>query len=215
MSQTNARFQGGGAILPQGASPGSINAGEKALILDADGIVKTQDAAGTKTAIAGASTQYFGAVSGAVTDKITLTVLGDADGNYDVEGMIVCGHAGATFAFEPNNGTTNLKSIAGDWLTGAAASAAWPVLGRSGANPFGGMALGDRFTFSGRFTAKTGGTRHIEIIGFLDSGTDNGFHMEGQWTDTSTNLTSIDLQSSLADGLDVGSYFRLKARGES
>lgn len=51
MSQTNARFQGGGIVLPQGSSPGSINVGEQALILDSDGTAKLQASDGTKTSI--------------------------------------------------------------------------------------------------------------------------------------------------------------------
>ena len=53
MSQTNSRLQGGGLILPQGSSPGGIAVGEKALIVDVDGSVKVQDAAGNKTPVGG------------------------------------------------------------------------------------------------------------------------------------------------------------------
>ncbi len=46
MSQTNARFQGGGIILPTGSSAGSINVGEKALVVDANGLVAVSDSLG-------------------------------------------------------------------------------------------------------------------------------------------------------------------------
>lgn len=51
MSQTNARFQGGGVILPQGASAGSINVGEKALIQDTDGTIALLDSLGLRTTV--------------------------------------------------------------------------------------------------------------------------------------------------------------------
>jgi len=53
MSQTNARLQGGAIILPRGASPGNIGVGESGVFLDADGVVKAQDATGTKSTLGG------------------------------------------------------------------------------------------------------------------------------------------------------------------
>lgn len=53
MSQTNARLQGGGIVLPQGSSPGNVNVGEKALFIDTDGTAKTIDSTGTKASLAG------------------------------------------------------------------------------------------------------------------------------------------------------------------
>jgi hypothetical protein len=46
MSQTNARFQGGGVVLPVGAGAGNVNAGEGSMIIDTDGVLKTVDVAG-------------------------------------------------------------------------------------------------------------------------------------------------------------------------
>lgn len=56
MSQTNARFQQGGVILPRGSSPGNIGSGESALILDIDGSVKLQAPDGSKASIGGGGT---------------------------------------------------------------------------------------------------------------------------------------------------------------
>ena len=90
MSQTNSRLQGGGLILPQGSSPGNIGVGEKALILDSDGTVKTQDSAGTKTAISGGDAGLISAPVGAPTADLTVSgLLGDTDGGYVIKGRIL------------------------------------------------------------------------------------------------------------------------------
>lgn len=48
MSQTNARLQGSGLILPRGGTLGPINAGENGIIVDTDGTLKQVKADGTK-----------------------------------------------------------------------------------------------------------------------------------------------------------------------
>lgn len=159
--------------------------------------------------------EYFAAVSGASVGNLVLSGMdGDTDGDYEISGQIISGHSGATFVFEPNNQNANLKAFAGDYLSGGASGTVWAVVGKVASFPQG-VVAGDVFNFWGHLTIQTGRIRSVNISGFMDTTTDDAYHMEGIWTDTTTNLTSLELQSSQSDGLADGSWFRAVSLGRS
>lgn len=134
MSQTNARLQGGGMILPQGSSPGNINVGEQALILDSDGTPKLQRSDGTKNAIGGACDFNSAApaatrvVRFVATSNITLSGNQALDSGTTVDGDRVLS-AGQTTQSE--NGIwiagAGAWTRATDWNDGSQMSAGTPI----------------------------------------------------------------------------------------
>jgi len=85
MSQTNARFVGGAVILPQGANAPSVNVGEKALVVQADGTAGLLDSLGAVAAVGGAcklvvrlvSTSNIASLTGTPTIDSIATNAGD------------------------------------------------------------------------------------------------------------------------------------------
>lgn len=160
--------------------------------------------------------EYFTQVAGASIQTMTLSGLdGNTDGDYDVFGQIVGGHAGAIWDFRPNGNTANLLQAIGDGIHGTAFGAKWIAIGWTGFYNAGTIGVGETLTFSGVLSIRTGLPWLLAYTGYINGAVPNIIIFNGQCTATATNLTSLALASNQTDGLAAGSFLRLRARGVS
>jgi hypothetical protein len=143
------------------------------------------------------SLDHYVALSGTAT-SITLTGLnGNAEGGYKIDG---CGTAPAVSAanwqLEPNGSASNLVARVGDVAVGSSSRSDW-LFGNTGAY---GFASGSRFCFTGHMTARTGRVRQIWVSGYTTDSNHDALYIIGEWTDTTTNLTSFTMVTGQANG---------------
>lgn len=130
---------------------------------------------------------------------------GDEDEYYVLKYRIIKANA-STMTLRPNGLTSNLLN------EGLSTNSETPTYTSSSDWPIGGSASTfDEFVGEVRLEAKTGFSRagHNWLFDSV-SGVTPRFHTRGfVWNDSSTNITSFDITSSLASGIDVGSTFEL------
>lgn len=216
MSQTNSRLQGGGLILPQGSSPGSINVGEKALILDSDGGLKTQDSAGVIAPVGGTITTTHAV--GADVQNFDITGLaGDTDGDYVLTGRIVMPNGVVpTISLQPNQISANQ-----DGNIQSTVSSNPPATTRITSLMLAQIATDAAGTpyvwFNARLTALTGRVRRFLSQGTDFSGTTANTKRTlltiGEWSDTTTVITSLRIATNVAASIKAGSFFVLQRTG--
>ena len=178
-------------FTPVGGGSGTVHVGSG---LSGDGSVGTP--------LITSPTEYYASLTAGAATSLTLSGLnGDADGIYKVRFYIKSVQAANNIKIQVNGADTNLNCVFGDRLHGSVSlSGSWTVA-RAGLNPqpFGN---GDFLTLDGFFNAKSGRKREYNALGyaFLPA-TGNGFELLGEYTDTTTNLTSISVVGSVATGL--------------
>lgn len=158
------------------------------------------------------SPDHFVALSGAAT-SITLSGLnGNAEGGYWID---FCGQtalvSAAGWQFMPNGLATNLNAFAADGKVGGSSRTDW-FFANSGLY---GFSSGTLFCVQGHMTARTGRVRQFQVEGFTNDTNKESLKIVGQWGDTTTNLTSMTVQSNQANGLTntgtTGTYLRMSA----
>lgn len=156
-------------------------------------------------------------VGGSAVSDITFsaTLDGDTDGQYIIQGSVSDPNVGlgTELRLQPNAVTSNQSSR---WQGNI------NDVGAVGATASSSMVLGIHMNVSGVtffnaiFRAKTGKMRScISQMGYVGA-TRSGFVAGGGgWTDTSTNVTSIKIASSAANGIGAGSNFKLYKRQDT
>lgn len=152
--------------------------------------------------------------------SIDLTVDGDTDGDYAIEGGGSFTSDPVTMKFQINGSDSGITALSADALVGGSPSTSF-VIARNGLNPYT-FLTGNVFTFTGRLTVKQGRVRSLSVTVFVKGNADQfsaGFSMDtftvnGQRSTTNDNVTSFALVAS-ASVLAAGSWMRLKALGTS
>jgi hypothetical protein len=136
---------------------------------------------------------------------------GDTDGGYLIEGTIVTGAASPVFSLQPNGLTTNQlgREILIDTAVNAPVSVATLRIAQAGAT------VGSEVSFKAYMTSKSGRVRHVYAQSFWKTGggaqvMDN---ITSEWTDTAAVITSVNVFSSVASGIGIGSKLTLKRLG--
>jgi len=197
MSQTNARLQGGGVVLPQGASPGNVNVGEKALIIDTDGLLKMQDSAGNK----GAASGGWVTMTPLAAPAASITLSGIANQDIIIVGRIVTpsGAGAEDIKVRPNGADTNCESHQKGFSTGGDADSAPAYLSIAGITASNTVDFEVRLKFNGAarlFVA--------EAFRFIAGPTRVEGHATGRWNDSATVLSTVTIQLSGGSNLDTG-----------
>jgi hypothetical protein len=154
------------------------------------------------------SLDHYIALSAPAT-SITLTGLnGNAEGGYSI---VACGTvpavSSANWQLKPNGSASNLVARVGDVVAGSSSISTW-TFGNTG--PYG-FASGTRFCFKGHMDARTGRVRQIWVEGYSADSNQDALYLVGQWTDTTTNLTSFTMVTGQANGFtNTGSGTFLK-----
>jgi hypothetical protein len=158
---------------------------------------------------------FYTSVVGAAVTKLTLSGLNagavgspGGEGSYEIEiGFINAGGVGPqTLEFLINDQNANLRSRNSDWLVGSRVATDLIVANSSG------YAFNTTVEckFLIRFEARSGRKR-VFICYSTTMTTDANndvFFLWGEWTDTATNVTSIGMRTSLANGIGIGSYIK-------
>lgn len=213
MSDTNARFQLGGLILPRGSSPGDINAGEGALILDADGSVRLKGPTGIK--VTPGDVGLIATAGAAVQDLTVSGLSGDTDGGYEIEGRILTTAAAPDYVLYLNGATvpagggssgnfaSNTPSVAGIGLK------ADLYIASNNSSEI------SNITFRIRIGSKQGVMQTFTSQAFSRRGTGTiclAYNTAGQFT-MGAEITSLAIHSSVAGTIDAGSFVRVRRLG--
>lgn len=131
---------------------------------------------------------------------------GNASGDFLLDGLYISnGAPSQNFSLLVNGAATNLRARVGDDVAGSSFITTW-TWGNTGAY---GFAAGSTIQFQGRLNARSGRIRSIYVKGLTNDSNNDMLEMFGQWTDTTTTLTSLALSAGNALGLAAGSYLRL------
>lgn len=188
--------------------------GHKLLCVDSDGAAKLIDSAGAKTSLLGGWQQVERKVIAADVQSYDFSNLnGDVDEAYYISAELIggAGSAGGILTLRPNTLSTNAEA------SGQGAD--------DGGTPFGDnraeMTIGyvptatHRAIAYGTIFAKTGSERLMAsqctlfLAGVASVRTSQ---FGSQWSDTSTNITSLRVFSSVATGIGIGSVLTLYKR---
>jgi len=138
---------------------------------------------------------------------------GDTDSVYVFIYRIVAGAAPtALFTLQPNATSTNQQSSTNITCSNGPVNA---VLGDSAlvlATSNASAGSGDVLAGEGWLQAETGAVRTWRNEATFWRGADGftfGLDIAGRWNETATNITSIDVVASAANGIGAGSYVRL------
>lgn len=153
-----------------------------------------------------ASPDYLNTLAVAAA-TVPLTVNGNADGEYLVQGCCITNNGpNQNLQILLNGAATNMRARVSDILVGSSYITNGWVWGNTG--PYG-FAVATTFTFTGRLTARTGRIREIWVKGFTNDSFNNTLEIYGQWTDTTTNLTTVTTSVGNVAGQAIGSFLRL------
>ncbi len=220
MSDAAPIFQTKGALI--GLPP----AGEVAYFTDASGNFKQVDSSGNVTAVgsgaltvgtglAGAGTvasplvtaptEYYASLTAGAATSLALSGLnGDADGDYLIRMYIKSAAAGSnTIKIQVNGADTNLYCVCSDPLHGGVAiNSSWTIA-VAGINPYT-FSTGNWANLVGVFPARSGRKRVWSASGFAQiQAANNAITLNGEYGDTSTNLTSISIVGNQSAGLST------------
>ncbi len=137
---------------------------------------------------------------------LTVTTAGDTDGDYSFDFELNIAQANTQVSFEPNGGTSNLKSFSAEWTVGVGRRTDWKLANNAGPINFD---VGDKIYGRAYLRAKSGRVRYFELIAYADIATDDRLVICGVWTDTATNLTSFVVRASVASGFGAASFLRV------
>lgn len=153
------------------------------------------------------ATDFFASLAAPATTLVLSGLNGNAAGDYLIDGCAITNNApNQNLQLLVNGATTNLKGTKWDIAVfGQSVGANWLW---SNTGPYG-FSVGTTFTFMGRLSARTGRIRQIHIAGLTNDSFNDVLSIYGQWTDTTTNLTSLTLSAANVNGLAAGSYLRL------
>ncbi len=151
-------------------------------------------------------------VSGSAVQSLTFSGLnGNTDGFYMIIGHVINDDASTTIVtLEPNGLATNQ-----DYERAILNAGVWS-LGTGTTMEIARCATGQHNIFQCRFYPATGQSRPYFVQGVRRqaSGDHRAINYWGGWEETSTNVTSIDIQSDVASGIGIGTViclYRLKA----
>lgn len=149
-------------------------------------------------------------VTGSAVTSVTLSGLdGDTDQMYVLFFRVKKAVASAlNLDLQPNGVTTNQASVGRSDGTGGAGSFSATrlrIMQHGGAN-VGDLSAGQVFIDAKTGTFRTTRAMWSDIVSIVDFAYNS---VTGLWTDTATNITSIDCVASVANSIDVGSYFRI------
>jgi len=153
-------------------------------------------------------------LSTSVTSYTFSGLNGNVDINYMIEGFLVASStSGSYFYIAPNNVTTNQRCAILEG-TETAVNAGASIYMRVAGAP----STIQRVVFRALLHAKTGRYRAMNSIcggGNASTGTNNtvNYHFGSRWADSSTNITSLVLYSSVANGLVTNTQLRLYKMG--
>lgn len=140
---------------------------------------------------------------------------GEVDIQYQIRCRFVAGAASSNYWLRPNGDTTAAKygvqDIYGSSTGAANASQTTTGLGLE----MGAGTTGFVNSFTGELHAKSGTQRQLlAVFGTGNSGTTIDYvrAVAGVWNDTSSNITSLTIYSSVANGIGAGSHIEIWAR---
>lgn len=140
---------------------------------------------------------------------------GDLDGDYDLTGYVLFPTSSTIngLTIEPNTLSTNQRALVSG--TAPAANVVPSSVASIMIESFTTAGSGTPFVrFRAKITALTTRVRLYECRGHTDTGTAfRRISCDGVWTDTSTNITSLRIISTLADSIKAGSWFTLTRTG--
>jgi hypothetical protein len=136
---------------------------------------------------------------------------GDTDGDYEFEGDLLLATGSAmNLTFQPNGLATNQASSLFLVGTGTSSPSNLAI-----ANP---SSTADTVRIRGTISSKTAsGSRLITCVAtsWAAGVLDKMFFLEGQWTDTSTAITTLGVHTSVASGLLTNSIVRWRKKARS
>jgi hypothetical protein len=176
------------------------------IVVDGSGIAYQKVGAGdTHWQRLGFDTQ---SVAGAAATSVTFSGLnGDLDGGYEIEGSWKGASGTPAMTLQPNAITANqLGSRVTIDTGGAVPSARTDLLLQF-------MVGTNNNNFKATFTSRTGRSRHLMSFGRWRNSATELEICTGEWSDTTTNITSLKLNCSVASGIDIGAVFTLRRLG--
>lgn len=155
-----------------------------------------------------------------VTDLEIPGLDGNADGRYYLEGVIhVPASVAHVYTFRPNGLTTNLSGVQSDNEGTATTSTDWriaPSVNESTPVAITFRAwIGAQTTVGGVATRRTFDCLTLVTHGNSGETYQYSYRCTGVWRETSTNLTSLNLVSSVASGILQGSSIHVYRAGEA
>jgi hypothetical protein len=143
----------------------------------------------------------------AITATADFTNLnGDADGGYEIEGRFVVGNTNPTYTLQPNALATN--QVGRRLLVDTSvAQVALTTLVISG-----GAAIGSEVGFRCQIQSRSGRVRFFwsDALWVTAAAVEVMEDIRARWTATATVITSLRINSSVANGIDAGSVFTLR-----
>ena len=160
---------------------------------------------GTTASTAVTPNEYYATLA-AQGQTLTLSGLnGDSDGLYRVEFEALLNQAAVTFKIQVNGADTNLANFTANAGVGGVASANWQI--SQAAQTPAQFSAGDFYRFQGQFRVKSGRVKTMTGLAYvLKGGTATGWQFYGTYADTATNVTSMSLVASAANGFASGTY---------
>lgn len=198
-------------IQKKGAAILQPKSGEVSYFTDSTGTLKQVDSSGNVTAVGGGvtpATDFYTALAAPATQLDSPAISGNTSGDFllDVGILTSSGGGGQNLSILLNGAATNILAYATDGKTFGGQSRTDLMFANTG--PYGFFA-GVHFSFMGRISARTGRRRQISVRGYVDDTNAEYLAIDGQWTDTTTNLIKVSILAGNANGLAIGSYIRL------
>lgn len=204
--------------LTKGALVGAPASTEVALIAESDGTIKRLASDGTRTALGGGTVDPVYTVGADVQNYDITGLSGDTDGDYILSGRILIPNgASPVITVQPNQISANQ-----DALTQSTPASGAPITSRISSILLNAMptadAAGTPFVwFILRLTALSGRVRRFIVNGTDVTGSSTNVRrlitVVGEWSDTSTVITSLRIATTVAATIKAGSFFVLQRTG--